>query len=144
MHLDGRMSDDTGDHALPFVSVIVPVFDERRRLDALLGALSKQDYPADRFECVVVDNESIRGLRQPQALPFAVQILHERRPGSYAARNCGVRAARGEILAFTDVDCRPRADWLTSAVSLIGQPDSFVMIGGKVEVEGSGSPHRPA
>ncbi|MBD1850513.1 glycosyltransferase [Leptolyngbya sp. FACHB-711] len=43
---------------------------------------------------------------------------------SYAARNCGIRAAIGEILAFTDADCRPQPDWLLHLVQPFQQAGS--------------------
>src|SRR5690606_32838471 len=53
-------------------------------------------------------------------------------PGSYAARNVGVREATGEILAFTDVDCIPAADWVREGVDAIQRVKGRSVIGGDV------------
>ncbi|MBD2078749.1 glycosyltransferase [Leptolyngbya sp. FACHB-17] len=102
---------------LPFVSIIVPIYNGETDLPALLDCLRAQTYP--HFECLLVDNNSsdrtaellkaaeserIRSLKQ-----FQIQ-------SSYAARNTGIQNATGEILAFTDADCRPDPDWLTHLV----------------------------
>lgn len=99
---------------LPKVSVIVPVKDDERLVHCL-RALSCQDYPADLVDVIVVDNGSTLS---PQAVverfPVA-RLLCESRAGSYAARNTGLAAATGELIAFTDADCIPAPTWLRAA-----------------------------
>ena len=118
----------------PFISVIVPVYNDAEPLRVLLGALAEQDYPHDRFECVVIDNGSQEPIRVHDDFPFAVRVLREDRPGSYAARNRGIRAARGDVLAFTDADCIPRPDWLSRAAARLQTAARPAIVGGKVEV----------
>lgn len=95
----------------PFVSVIVPVFDDCRNLLCCIDALERQSYPRELFEVIVVDNGGAElpdlSITFPQA-----RVIREPRPGSYAARNAGIAAARGEALAFTDADCVPSPEWL--------------------------------
>ena len=87
---------------IPLISVVVPVFNDEARLAGCLDALAMQTWPASHREVIVVDNGSV----PPVALRAgAARVIVERRPGSYAARNAGVAAAAGEILAFTDADC---------------------------------------
>ena len=118
----------------PFVSVIVPVYNDGDLLPALLRALADQDYPADRFECLIIDNASEMPLSiHSEFAPWA-RVLGEARPGSYAARNRGVRAARGDILAFTDADCIPYRTWLSSAVRRITAATRPIMVAGGLEV----------
>ena len=124
---------------LPFVSVIVPVFDDAAALAMLLRALARQDYAAERFECVIVDNGSPEPLRVQQALPFAVRVVREPSPGSYAARNRGISQARGSILAFTDADCVPRSDWLSSAVANLQQARGPAVVAGQITVTRHGA-----
>lgn len=122
--------------ARPFVSVIVPLFHDPR-LARCLQALAEQSYPADRFEVVVVDNgETPSGLTSLCALyPLArVTVHHEPTPGSYAARNLGVRSSRGEVLAFTDADCIPDRHWLTAAVERLNRDDGPDIVGGDVRL----------
>ena len=49
---------------------------------------------------------------EPFRAQMAVSCLTGRRAGPAAARNAGAARARGDLLAFTDDDCRPRPDWL--------------------------------
>ena len=107
-------------------------------LNLLLNALAEQTYPARRFECVIIDNGGGLGGESnvfvDRAYAFGVRVLREDRRGSYAVRNRGLQEARGEVLAFTDADCLPRVDWLTSAVARLQTADGPAMIGGRVEV----------
>lgn len=119
--------------ALPLVSVIVPVYDDPR-LALCLDALSRQSYPADRFEVIVVDNGS-SGLPESVAAGFSnVVVCFEPKRGSYAARNSGVRAANGEVFAFTDADCLPVPDWLRLGVAPLLGDDGAGVVGGEVTI----------
>ena len=118
---------------LPFVSVIIPVFNEGARLRLCLDAVATQSYPKDRYEVVVVDN----GSDEPPAwvtddYPNAV-VVAEPRPGSYAARNRGIGLAKGEVFAFTDGDCIPDAHWLANGVREVIAESSVGLVGGRVE-----------
>jgi glycosyltransferase involved in cell wall biosynthesis len=89
----------------PFVSIIVPVYNGSRTIDALLTSLLALDYPPDQHEILIVDNKSTDDTRQ-RIQRYPVTLLEETEiQGSYAARNRGIEAAQGEILAFTDADC---------------------------------------
>jgi hypothetical protein len=72
-----------------------------------------QTYDAERFEIIVVNNDSsARAASTTWFQSDRVKIITEDRPGSYNARNCGAAAAKGAVLAFTDSDCEPERDWL--------------------------------
>lgn len=115
---------------LPFVSVILPVYNDGDRLLKCLKALYHQTYPYSCYEAIVIDNVSTENIFSIcQQFPN-VRYLHEAKRGSYAARNCGVRAARGKIIAFTDADCIPAVDWIFSGVrNLLSNPDAGIVAG---------------
>jgi len=70
------------------------------------------DYPADRHEILIVDNKSTDDTRE-RIQRYPVTLLEETEiQSSYAARNRGIEAAKGEILAFTDADCVVEPTWL--------------------------------
>jgi glycosyltransferase involved in cell wall biosynthesis len=122
--------------ALPFISVIIPVFNDTSRLSLCLEALAQQTYPRSQFETVVVDNGS-NDLDQVKALvasyPGTV-LAQEATPGSYAARNRGIALARGDIIAFTDADCIPASNWIEKGVARLKTLQQEGMVVGKVEV----------
>ncbi len=123
------------------LSVIVPVYRAGAGLQILLAALAAQTLHADRFEVILVDNDpdGPAPVSALSALPFAVQILPCRIPGSYAARNAGAAVARGQYLVFTDADCRPAPDWL-SAMSLALQDHEGQILAGDVQLDAGPDP----
>lgn len=120
------------------MSVVVPVRDAARSLLACLDALRHQrlDEP---FEVVVVDNASTDGSAEvARSHPLGVRVAAEPRPGAYAARNAGITASRGSVLAFTDADCRPAPGWLAAGLASVrGGAD---LVGGDIRAERSAQP----
>jgi glycosyltransferase involved in cell wall biosynthesis len=95
---------------LPTISVIVPVLNGERTIRDCLVSVLQTDYPPDRREVLVVDNASTdRTASIVTELP--VQYLWEGRRGPAAARNAGIVASRGKIVAFTDADCVVTRGW---------------------------------
>ncbi|NDJ17276.1 glycosyltransferase [Myxacorys almedinensis] len=107
---------------LPYVSVIVPIYNGEADLPDLLACLRSQDYPRDRVDYLLVDNGSrdrtaalLTAAMQTETI--TIRALSEPRiQSSYAARNLGIRTATSTILAFTDADCRPQPNWLSTLV----------------------------
>ncbi|SDJ68285.1 glycosyltransferase [Natronorubrum texcoconense] len=113
----------------PFVSVIIPVYNDPDGVRSCLTALIEQTYPNSCFEVLVVDNGSTDETRSV-VREFPVQLLLEDKiQGSYAARNRGIKEASGEILAFVDADCTPEAEWIESGVSMMVQKDADLVAG---------------
>jgi glycosyltransferase involved in cell wall biosynthesis len=119
----------------PFVTVIVPVYNDLARLRLLLDDLTVQTYPKDRFEVLVVDNastEDMQGEVRSRGPPFVA--MDEPKPGSYAARNRALLAAKGEVLAFTDGDCRPLPNWLESGVAALAAHPEAGLVAGRIQL----------
>jgi cellulose synthase/poly-beta-1,6-N-acetylglucosamine synthase-like glycosyltransferase len=115
---------------LPQVSVIIPIYNGAEDLPALLACLRSQTYPPDRVEFLLVDNGSTDHTRELLQAAADIRSLSEPNiQSSYAARNAGIRAAQGEILAFTDADCRPEPQWLMDLVVGFGDPTVGLVIG---------------
>lgn len=118
----------------PFVSVIIPVFNDGERLKICLEALENQTYPKDRYEVIVVNNGSDEDI-ESVVRPFEQAIAtHENRPGSYAARNKGISLARGEVFAFTDADCIPAKEWIEKGVANLQRTPNCGLVAGKIEL----------
>src|SRR5438270_1139263 len=74
---DKRHRCDSRADGSPFVSVIVPVYNDADLLPTLLRALADQDYPVDRFECLVIDNASETPLIIPADFACFARVLRE-------------------------------------------------------------------
>lgn len=95
----------------PRISVIVATYNADRTLKACLESLERLDYPD--YEVILVDDGSTDSTPQIAFMCPSVRCLrHEKNLGLSAARNSGIAAATGEIVAFTDADCRADEDWL--------------------------------
>lgn len=118
---------------VPFVSVIVPVRNDGDRLAKCLAALYHQSYPYSRYEVVVVDNNSTEDIYSV-CQPFPnVCYYQETKPGNNAARNRGVVAAKGDIIAITDADCIPHSNWLAAGVRSLQAHPRAGIIGGHIQ-----------
>lgn len=118
----------------PQISVIVPVWNRPGDLRRCLASLAEQTLPRDAYEVIVVDNGSSDDTPDV-ARDAGVTLLEEPQPGSYAARNRGIAAARGEWLAFIDSDCRADRDWLRTAIEAARAHPGAGVIAGRVELE---------
>ncbi len=94
-------------------SVVVPVYNNPDDLRACLASLAALDFDRDRMEVIVVDNNSTDATPEVAAASGARVIFEREHQSSYAARNRGIEAARGEFVAFTDSDCVVAPDWLS-------------------------------
>jgi len=121
--------------AVGAVNVIVPVLDGERTIGDTLDALKSQASGTLDIRVLVVDNGSTDGTVDV-VRRFDVELLHEPRRGPAAARNRGIRAADGEVLAFLDADTLPTRRWLTELVAPF--EDASVMLAG-----GRLLPYRP-
>lgn len=111
----------------PHATVIVPVYNEGGNVRGLVESLITQDYPGN-VDVLIVDNGSTD---ETKAILESLDInyLTEREPGSYAARNRGIEEAEGDIVAFTDGDCRPRPGWLREAVGCLRRQEAHLVAG---------------
>jgi len=95
----------------PAVSVVVASYNSARTLGPCLDSLNRLNYPD--YEVILVDDGSTDDTATVAcAFPAVRYFRHERNLGLSVARNTGIAAARGEVVAFTDADCRTDEDWL--------------------------------
>jgi O-antigen biosynthesis protein len=96
--------------ASPMISVVVCTRNGAATLEGCLLSLQHQSYP--HYEVLVVDDGSTDQVPSiAQSFP-TVRYIHQEHAGLSVARNRGMAEARGEIIAYTDDDCRADADWL--------------------------------
>jgi len=119
----------------PDFSIIVPTYNRPKQLAVCIAALSRLDYPRDRFDVIVVDDGSAQAPDMAIAAlsgRLDIKLHRQANAGPGPARNTGAGCATGRILAFTDDDCAPHADWLrTLAARYAATPDPAI-IGGSV------------
>lgn len=115
--------------ASQLVSVIIPLFNGTRFLPEAIASITAQDHPA--IEIILVDDGSTEDVvAAADALPVQVRLVHQHNMGPAAARNLGIRAASGEILAFLDVDDLWPAGKLSTCLAwLAAHPDTDLVIG---------------
>src|SRR5260370_26945355 len=98
------------------VSVVIPVLNGEATIGELLGALLTQRDPPAATEVIVVDNGSVDATRDI-VRRAGVTLLEEPVRGPAAARNCGLRQARGDVVAHLDADTLPTSRWLAELVA---------------------------
>ena len=102
--------------------MIVPVRDGESTIADCLDSILATDYPADRREILVIDNDSsddTAALIRSRPVTY----LREAKRGVSNARNRGIADSRGEILAFVDADCLVEPQWLTELIRPFEDPE---------------------
>ncbi|MBX3734632.1 MAG: glycosyltransferase [Verrucomicrobiae bacterium] len=112
----------------PRVSVVVASYNGDATLRSCLQSLEALNYPD--YEVLLVDDGSTDSTPAVASeFPAVRYFRHAMNQGLGVARNTGIAAATGEIVAFTDSDCRPDEDWLRHLVGDLLN-SRFVGIGG--------------
>jgi glycosyltransferase involved in cell wall biosynthesis len=109
--------------AIPLFSIVIPVYNDWKPLEQCLQSLTEQTNPPD-FEVIIVDDGSTDAA--PEYIRSWVQgyssiVIQQAHTGIPAARNRGIRAAKGAVVLFVDADCRLQADCLAALSSMIAQ-----------------------
>lgn len=131
--------------SFPFVSIIIPVYNVERFIEQCLDSIAAQDFQGD-MECLLIDDcstdSSVKIIeRYLENYHGTIQfhlIKQTKNGGQSAARNEGVRRAKGDYIMFVDSD-----DYITpNAVSVLTngfkQHDNVVFVSGLINVDKSG------
>jgi glucosyl-dolichyl phosphate glucuronosyltransferase len=130
------------DARLPSVEVVVCTRNRAPLLPRACEAILQQDYPAELWRLLIVDNASTddtfaTALALAQRFPGRVRAVQCRQVGHSAARNAGVRESTAEIVAFTDDDALPDPGWLRTLIEVM-QREGAQAGGGPVDLALSG------
>ncbi|MCC6850455.1 MAG: glycosyltransferase [Deltaproteobacteria bacterium] len=115
----------------PKVSVVICAYDAERTMDACLASLERIRYP--NYDVVIVNDgsrDATRAIaeRYVATRPHLFTLVNQPNKGLSVARNVGMEAASGDIVAYTDSDCVVDRDWLTYLVYKFQA--GFVAVGG--------------
>lgn len=119
------------------ISIIIPIFNAEKYLPVLFQKLNQCEF-ASGDEILMIDNGSTdlslklckeKEIKNPKLYR---SLSFTKKAGSYSARNFAVDQAKGDILVFTDSDCKPTKDWLTEIRKNIGKG---TVIAGKIQIE---------
>jgi glycosyltransferase involved in cell wall biosynthesis len=122
------------------ISVVIPTYRRPEMLARCLRAASGQSLGPEEFEILVADNAGDEAAREwvessAQNSRLSIRYLNAaRKPGPAFARNEGWRAARGEIVAFTDDDCVPDENWLAEGLKIFAANENAAAVTGKIEM----------
>jgi len=127
----------------PRVSVVVPSLGLEPGLSRLLAALDAQTLGRERFEVIVALDGVPAGPADDAIVARGARIVRlAARGGPGAARNAGERAARAELLAFTEDDCTPAPDWLERALARFDADAALEVLCGVTTKPGDRPVHR--
>ncbi len=117
-------------------SVIIPTCNRAADLHHCLHALAEQSLSPAQFEVLVIDDgssddtakvvETFRGNSH-----LDVRYHYQPNRGPAAARNRGIGLARGDLVAFTDDDCRPDPEWLADLLAALPSDSRCAGVGGR-------------
>jgi len=112
---------------VPRVSTVVCSYNGASTLEQCLTSLRAVDYPD--HEVILVDDGSTDGTREIAARFPDVRTVHQPNQGLSVARNVGLAAATGQVIAYTDSDCYADPDWLTLLVHRLQSSDAAAVGG---------------
>lgn len=128
--------------SLPFVTVVMPIRNERGFIARSLGSVLAQDYPSERLEVIVADGLSTDGTRQVvasfQPTHPNLHLIDNSRCIVATGLNLAVSRARGEILVRVDGHCEIAPDYVRRCVEHLTR-DGVDGVGGPLETIGEGS-----
>ncbi|PCG86420.1 hypothetical protein CIB93_09320 [Streptomyces sp. WZ.A104] len=107
----------------PLVSVVVPMYNDRRTIDLCLRSIGEQSYP--HIEVIVVDDASTDGCAEIAATHPVQLVRVPENGGPGSSRNEGVRRSRGEIVFFLDADLTMHPEAVAEAVALFDENPSY-------------------
>ena len=128
-----------------FVSIVIATRNRSALLEQTLHGLARQRWPADRLEIIVSDNGSTDATREvvaraatrlrqggggvTPARGVPIRYLWVGQPGKSQAVNAALQVTRGEIVAFTDDDVQPDAEWVPALVRALEETHSDFVAG---------------
>ena len=119
----------------PFVSIIVAARNESRAIEDCLRGLAAQDYPANRYEIVVVDgastDDTVEQVRAAAEKDSRISVVANPARTTPSAFNIGIRVARGEIVGLMSAHGTPASNYIRRGVSDLSSTGAWG-VGGRI------------
>lgn len=119
-------------------SIVIPTYNRRKLLEKALECLFYQNYPADRYEIIVVDDGSTDGTEEmikPLLSSCKLRYLrNKQRMGLPKTRNRGIKEAKGKIIIFTDSDVMVTPDFIKQHLSYHKKYKNAIVKGELIQV----------
>lgn len=133
------ITSEHSQHRSPFVSVIIPFFNNQQEVLRIEKSLREQTYPFEKFELIFIDNGSYPPFQFSGTFLEKNILLEEKEAlnSPYSARNRGIEVSKGEIIAFIDANSIPDNDWLEKGVECL-QNSEYDLMGGNVAFDFQG------
>ncbi len=131
---------NVGDSGKIKVSVIVCAFNEEKRISDCLESVVNQDYDSERYEIIVMDNESTD--RTPEIARHWIaaaggrplmRYFRIKHVGLSTSRNTGIHHSRGGIIAFIDGDAKADSSWLGNLIKPFKADPGVAVVAGRIE-----------
>jgi len=119
---------------MQIISVVVPFYNAEPYIQRCIAGLLAQQYPREAYEIIMIDNNSTDASAAIVKQYPHLTLLTEQKQGAYAARNRGLAAARGSIIAFTDPDCVPDPYWLQQIATAFASTDDIAVVLGHCQM----------
>lgn len=122
----------------PFVSIIIPTYNRSHSIKYTLTSFLSQDYPNDKYEIIVCDNNSTDNTKKlvhkyiKEYGENRIKYMFEKRQGTHYARNSAAMVAKGEILYFTDDDMLAEPDLLKELMPIFEYDSNIGCATGRV------------
>ncbi|SDH69820.1 Glycosyltransferase, catalytic subunit of cellulose synthase and poly-beta-1,6-N-acetylglucosamine synthase [Flavobacterium omnivorum] len=123
--------DLSNPNEIPFVTIQLPVYNEKYVMERLLTTIAKMDYPKDKLEIQVLDDSTDDSVVATEILIHKIaksglNIHHMRRSNrrgfKAGALKEGLLSAKGEFIAIFDADFVPQKDWLYKTIPYFKDP----------------------
>ncbi len=124
------------------ISVVVACLNEEKNITHLLESLVKQNYPAENYEIIVVDDNSVDSTRavtdnfistRVSSHNSAIRLFANPGRGKKSALRYGVSKAKGEVILTTDADCRMGPRWISAFSACYEKCSSDMMLASVTE-----------
>ena len=120
-----------------FITIIIPTYNRCEIIDSTVESCFRQDYPKDKYEIIVADNNSTDRTKEvveqlKSRSPVPLKYLFEPRQGAHFARNTAAKESSGDFLYYTDDDMIADEKLLSKMIKVFETNKNVAVVGGRV------------